>query len=261
MGRRYEAIKRAEKESNNSAKAKQQDIDANNLSGVRADMEIQAVKPYTREIATLARIISEELYKILATLKSKSTKKSFSIVFSSVKGKAGASTISINAAKALCKNSNSKVVLIDGNLHTPALHRYFRIKNTDGWTDLLNRKGATEEVLHREKENGFYFIPAGTKTDNPMTVILSEAFSKFNNGLTEHFDYIIFDSAPILTSPETALLAKMASGLILIVESGVTKWEVAKVAKKQLEDNNVNILGAILNKKKHYIPDFIYNKI
>lgn len=261
MGKTYETIKRAEKEFNSSAKAKQQDIEANNLSNVKADIEIQAVKLYTREITTSARMISEEFYKILTTLNGKSTKKSFSIVFSGVKSNAGASTISINAAKALCKNSNSKVVLIDGNLRRPALHRYFRIKNTDGWTDLLNRKGATEEVLHREKENGFYFIPAGTKIDNPMIVILSEAFSKFNNRLTEHFDYIIFDSAPILTSPETALLAKMASGLILIVESGVTKWEVAKVAKKQLENNNVNILGAILNKKKHYIPDFIYNKI
>ena len=56
-------------------------------------------------------------------------------------------------------------------------------------------------------------------------------------------------------------MAKKACGLVLVVEAGVTKWEVAKVAKKQLEDNNVNILGAILNKKKYYIPSFFYNKI
>jgi capsular exopolysaccharide synthesis family protein len=261
MGRTYEAIMRAEQEIKNSAKGKKQDIDKDFMPLADADLKIQAVKCHTHKMTSAAEIVSQKLYMTMTTLNDKSDNELISVVFSGVKSKAGASTISINTAKAFCKNSNSKVLLIDGNLRTPALHYYFGIKNADGLTDIVNGKIASKEALYGENKDVFYFIPSGTKVDNPMTFFLSEAFSKFHNELKKYFSFIIYDSGPILTSPETAFLAKKACGLVLIVEAGVTKWEVAKVAKKQLEDNNVNILGAILNKKKYYIPSFFYNKI
>jgi len=258
MGKTYEAIIRAEQEIKDSAKEK--NIDKDFMPLADADLKIQAVKCHTHKMTSAAEIVSQKLYTTMTTLNDKSHNKLISVVFSGVKSKAGASTISINTAKAFCENSNSKVLLIDGNLY-PTLHYYFGIKNANGLTDIVNGKIASKEALYGENKNVFYFIPSGTKVDNPTTFFLSEAFSKFHNELKKYFSFIIYDSGPILTSPETAFLAKKACGLVLVVEAGVTKWEVAKVAKKQLEDNNVNILGAILNKKKYYIPSFFYNKI
>jgi len=229
MGKTYEAIIRAEQEIKDSAKEK--NIDKDFMPLADADLKIQAVKCHTHKMTSAAEIVSQKLYTTMTTLNDKSHNKLISVVFSGVKSKAGASTISINTAKAFCENSNSKVLLIDANLRTPALHYYFGIKNANGLTDIVNGKIASKEALYGENKNVFYFIPSGTKVDNPTTFFLSEAFSKFHNELKKYFSFIIYGSGPLLTSPATASLAKKSSGLVLVGEAGVTTWEVARGAQ------------------------------
>jgi len=72
------------------------------------------------------------------------------------------------------------------------------------------------------------------------------------------FSVIIFDSPPILGNPEVAIIANKLDGTILVLNADVTRWEVAKSVKNDLETANVKILGAILNKKEFVIPQAIY---
>jgi Mrp family chromosome partitioning ATPase len=44
----------------------------------------------------------------------------------------------------------------------------------------------------------------------------------------------------------------------MILNADVTRWEVAKSVKNDLEGANVRILGAILNRKQFIIPQAIY---
>ena len=47
-------------------------------------------------------------------------------------------------------------------------------------------------------------------------------------------------------------------GVVLVVQAENTRWEVAQSAKERIEDENIKILGAVLNKRKMHIPGWAY---
>ncbi len=79
--------------------------------------------------------------------------------------------------------------------------------------------------------------------------------------MRDSYDYVVLDAPPVHGSPECRVLCAKVDGVVLVIESGKTTRSVALSAKKQLEDAGGKLLGVILNKKKNYIPEFIYRLI
>ena len=75
------------------------------------------------------------------------------------------------------------------------------------------------------------------------------------------FDYIILDGPPPTASAESRLIADKVDGVVLIVEAGKTRRQVAVRAKQELENSGANFLGVILNRRKYYIPQWIYRRL
>jgi len=183
---------------------------------------------------------------------------SHAIVFSGFRRGDGASTMSLNFAYAFAENSTNSVVLVDGNLRDPVLQNQFRIKRKKGLFDALQGNAGMQDIVSEIIPKKFYFISAGQQTKNPITLFESIKFDILLRQLREKYDLIIFDSAPLLGNPETTLLANKTDGLIMILNADVTRWEVARSVKNDLESANVRILGAILNRKQFIIPQAIY---
>ena len=94
-----------------------------------------------------------------------------------------------------------------------------------------------------------------------MALYESPKFPLIMQKLRERFDLTIFDSSSILDNPESLLLASRMDGVVLVVQAGKTRWEVAKSARRDLETASVNVLGAILNKQQFVIPQAIYKRL
>ena len=77
----------------------------------------------------------------------------------------------------------------------------------------------------------------------------------------KRYDVILVDAPPIIGSPETPRLAALADGVLLVVHAGKTKREIAQRAIEMITQLEGNVLGVVLNRKKYYIPDFIYKRI
>jgi hypothetical protein len=77
----------------------------------------------------------------------------------------------------------------------------------------------------------------------------------------ENFDLIILDAPPLGTSPSTDILCSMTDGVVLVVEAGKARWHSARHAMEQIEGLDGKVIGAILNKQRHYIPDFLYRRL
>lgn len=89
----------------------------------------------------------------------------------------------------------------------------------------------------------------------------SPRFRDVLDRLRERFDTILLDPPAFNYSPEGLALAGMADGVVLVVEAERTRWQVAHVVKDRIERQGGKILGAILNKRRHYIPGFIYKRL
>jgi protein-tyrosine kinase len=180
------------------------------------------------------------------------------IAFASANHGEGTSTMALNFSMAFALNSLDKVVLVDGNLRSPALHEEFGVARENGFMELLKGERKLDEVLIRVASSRLCFIPAGAALDNPVPLYESPAFPAVIQELKREFDVIIFDVAPIVRYPDMIVLTSKVDGLILVLQAESTKWEVARYAKSYLERAKVPILGAVLNRKELFIPNLIY---
>jgi capsular exopolysaccharide synthesis family protein len=181
-------------------------------------------------------------------------------LFTSVANGDGTSTTAVNFATALAKDYQSKVLLIDVNLRSPSLHSVFRIDHVHGLSDIVTRDGRGASPVKVGPGN-LYLIPYGRNHSEPVILFQSNGFDQFLKAMKDSYDYVVLDAPPVLDFAECRVICSKVDGVVLVIESGKTNRQVAISAKRQLEDARGNILGVVLNKKKNYIPDFIYRRM
>jgi Mrp family chromosome partitioning ATPase len=74
----------------------------------------------------------------------------------------------------------------------------------------------------------------------------------------EHFNLILLDVPPLGTSTGTEILCSIADGVVLVVEAGKARWQAVRHGMERIAGLDGRVLGAILNRQRHYIPDFLY---
>ena len=182
-----------------------------------------------------------------------------SLCFSSCRQEEGVSTIVFNMAMALAQNMSKRVLLIDGNTRRPKLGHWLGVPDgSPGLVDVLKKEISFEEAVTLDEQGTFAFLPVGLQIKHPIVLFDDLGFDQFLETDRAQYDIILFDAPALLTGPETTIIARKLDGFVMIVEAEKTRWEVAAYNKQQLADAGVVITGAILNKKKMFIPRLIY---
>jgi Mrp family chromosome partitioning ATPase len=83
----------------------------------------------------------------------------------------------------------------------------------------------------------------------------------FLKRLRQRFDLILIDSPPATTSSDGLAISSKVDGIVLVVEAEKTRWPVTENVKERITKSGGNILGIVLNKRKYYIPEFIYKRL
>ena len=169
----------------------------------------------------------------------------------------GKSTTAINLAVTL-RELGRRVALVDADLRNPTLNRVFRSETPGGLTHLLQEPQNVDnvtlpvnvslEVMVTEPESDFLFIPCGDTHHDPAALLGSTRARELVTHMKRRWDYVLFDSAPILLVSDNLLFAKTLDGVILVATCGQTKKRDLQRAKSLLEEAGVRILGVILNK-------------
>jgi len=182
------------------------------------------------------------------------------LLFLSSTGSEGGSTIAINLAAALAEDVNKKVVYIDLNIASPALDGRFGSK-LKGWTDFLVDETALEDIVTESGVGNLSVIPAGGATANMSLLFKSPRVERFFDAVKREFDFVVLDGAPPMRFSESLFLAPYIDGTVIVVRAGKTRREAVKRTKEYLVENEIPVLGVVLNRKRHYIPRFIYRKL
>ena len=183
------------------------------------------------------------------------------IMFTGAAHGGGATTTAVNFAKTLVRDHQVKVLLIDANMRTPNLRELFDIKSDEGITDIvLNNNAKPYKVINLDPSYLFVLATGGNYV-GPVGLFESERFDAFLENVREEFDYVILDSAPLPSFAEARVLCEKVDGVVLVVESGKLRRQVALRAKKELEDAGAQILGVVLNKRKYHIPEWLYKRL
>jgi len=179
------------------------------------------------------------------------------LLMTSSQEKEGTSTIASNIGIILSKIHNKKIIILDTNLEAPKIHKHFHLKNELGLSDVIKGNIEIQEGIKKCSEN-LYIMPRGNGTDNQISLLFSPNLKSIMLYLKENFDLILIDCANLRVTQNAEILSSLADGVILVVSEGRAQYPMIKEQLIPLISRNVNILGAIFNKRSFPIPNFFY---
>jgi len=176
----------------------------------------------------------------------------------------GKTTVAALMAYGLSMIGNGGVALVEANTGALALQDFCELEGEPpGFFDYLLSRVPLEQTISTADPGGPVIIPAGTAAaiDAWMDAFDKAVFPQKLRELQERFGYVVFDGDPVLPSPTSTLHAHLFDAVIVVVECGRTKWEVAQIACDKLSRSGGNILGVVLNKRKYPIPAGLYGRV
>lgn len=156
----------------------------------------------------------------------------------------GKSTTAINISLALAEVGNS-VVLIDGDMRRPTLHRYLDLIATVGFSTVLSGGASLEEALQETRFPGLSVLASGPVPPNPSELLASQSARKLLGELRAEYDYVIIDSTPLLAVTDAAVLANGADGVLIMARYGQIRRDQLSQAVGNLESVGASLLGAV----------------
>ncbi len=172
-----------------------------------------------------------------------------SLLLTSADPQEGKSTIVSILALTLA-HAGKRVLLIDTDLRRPMLHEIFKVSNETGLSDYLSGDSGDVQLKTIMKDS-LSLLPSGSKTLDPSRLVNSEEtkhlFNKLLEKTKDQFDFVLFDSPPVLVALDTALLASLVDSVIFVLNSGKVTKNKARKAKTVLEKANASVIGTILN--------------
>ncbi|MDY6827655.1 MAG: polysaccharide biosynthesis tyrosine autokinase [Bacillota bacterium] len=174
----------------------------------------------------------------------------------------GKSTITANLGVTMAQ-SGGAVLLIDADLRRPTLHKFFETKSEPGLTNLIFKEDIEPaRVLRKTEHEKLYLMPSGPIPPYPAELLASERMKKLIEYFAERFDYIIFDSPPIIAVTDAAILSRLVDGTLLVLDYGRVRKEEAAGALDQLARVQANVIGAVINavpqNSSHYDYHYYY---
>jgi len=159
----------------------------------------------------------------------------------------GKSTISANLAIALAQTGR-KVLLVDSDLRRPTQQKIFELESKLGLSSLVYQDDLNpDEVVLDTGKNGLKIILSGPIPPYPAEMLSSQRMKKLVDWFSQHYDFIVFDSPPVLAVTDAVVLSSMVDGTLLVIDYGRVRRDEAASALKQLQRAQAKVIGSVLN--------------
>ena len=183
------------------------------------------------------------------------------VVFAGIDHGNGCSRISAAVAEALARNSRKQVCLVEANFRSPGLPELFGTTNHHGLADALLHEGPIRSFAKPLGHDMLWLLSSGALATDSPNLLSSDRLKTRLAELRAEFDFVIIDAPPLTRYADAIALGQASDGLVLILEADSTRKKAAQMAAANLRSSNVEILGAVLNKRTYPIPEKIYSRL
>src|SRR5690606_29806620 len=153
----------------------------------------------TAAAVTDVRSASSEAYYSLRTALQFSTTNGTpaALLVTSARPAEGKSTTSYAVALNLAR-VGKRVLLVDGDLRNPSMHRVVGVDNEAGMSNLLSGSTDLQSVVQRTRQEQLFFIPCGPLPPNPAELWGGDRVRQFLADAQTRFDHVVIDGPPVL---------------------------------------------------------------
>jgi Mrp family chromosome partitioning ATPase len=201
-------------------------------------------------------------------------------LFTSALPSEGKSFTSANYALSLAQQGH-RVLLVDGDLRRPSLHKIFRKIQQSGngkaglepeapgivdylvgavalkeavrgvaasEVDVIGHRGGPRPTTLTSTGGELYLLAGGQRAPNPAELLSGPQFSRLVAEASKDFDRVIIDTAPILAVSDTLLMTPHVQSVCLVVQAARTARNAVQRALILLGAAGSRPAGVILNR-------------
>lgn len=200
-------------------------------------------------LPALRAMTLESLLQIVRLLRFSDRKRIRSIAFTSPRPGDGKSTVAANVAHTLAE-LDAPVLLIDGDLRRPSLHRILQIRNEIGLADVLKGTASLEEGIRKTSIAGLDVLTSGLPSNNPAQLLHSSALTELLvDAEILGYQTVIVDLPAVLPVVDAAMIAEKVDGTVLVVSADNGSSESVRETLDHIERMGVkNVLGVVVNR-------------
>lgn len=207
-----------------------------------------------------------QLSRIVGNLRSSGTNHMASLYVTSIAPGEGKTLCSIRLGEEVSRVH--RILLIDGNTENPLLSCHYRKDHLPGLIDAICSESPADAVMKliHPIHTGLAVLPLGqpdwSGTDRCLQLqIYVRRLAILLESLEDWYDHVIIDGHAIKNSSEPELYADIVDKMAVVVACEQTKQGPLRWALEHIEAVGGTVAGVILNKRKPYVPNWLYSKI
>jgi capsular exopolysaccharide synthesis family protein len=195
------------------------------------DFDPKAVAPYNQLVISMISAAASRKFK--------------RVLIASAQYGDGRTTVTLNLAAALAR-AKQRVLVIESDFLRPSALRLLGVDSRTGLAEAIAKGLAPSHAMVWLQPIGFNLLPTRAQVENSAELLASPFFEVMMRTLTPEFDFILFDSAPLLAAADARLLELHTDATLLVIRQGRTY--TSQMAKAVALLNEERLLGAVLNR-------------
>ena len=174
------------------------------------------------------------------------------VAITSCRPKEGKTTVATNLALSIAQ-TGKRVLLIDGDLHRPSVHRTLGIDSHTGLTNVLVGEASWQGTVCKVSRDGvavdtLHVLPAGPPSPSPSELLGSQKMKDILREMREAYDWIFIDTPPVLFVSDASILSVICDGVVFVVRAGSSTRTLLARAFERLTDVRAHVVGCVLNR-------------
>jgi capsular exopolysaccharide synthesis family protein len=159
----------------------------------------------------------------------------------------GKTSIALQLALSISRAANQKVLLIDGDMRSPDIHRLLNTRLEPGLSDVLSRRCSAQECIITDWSELVHILPAGVLQSNPHNLLGNDTWSTLIAEMKPLYPYIVVDTPPVLPASESLVLSRSADVCLVCAMRDVSHLDRIQHCCKRLSAAGIHPEGVVLN--------------
>jgi succinoglycan biosynthesis transport protein ExoP len=158
----------------------------------------------------------------------------------------GKTTVASQLAASLAR-CGRRTLIVDADIRSPSLHELFDMPAEPGLCEVLRTEMELDDAIRPTRMPGLWLLPSGRCDAEAVQALAKDAIGTVFEGLRPEFDFIILDTAPVLTVADSLSIGQHVDAAIVAVLRDVSQGPKVFDAVERLRGVGINVMGAVVN--------------
>jgi capsular exopolysaccharide synthesis family protein len=169
----------------------------------------------------------------------------YGLVVTSASAGEGKTVVSAHLAARFAR-SGLRTLLIDTDVRQPKIAQFFGLKSGPGFGEWVSGATDLSEIAVRGPVAGLDIVVAGGCDARTVAELIDLRFPELLRAAKQEYDVVVLDTAPLLCTPETLALSRLADGVLLAAMRDVSRVAGIQSCTERLAAINAHVLGAVV---------------